>query len=156
VLDRLAEQLELTPAQKDQARDAMQAARASAGVRPGAEASQAERRAYMRKSREASLRAIEPILTPAQKVKLAAIRQTAPAGEARTRTGVVWVLRDNKPVPVQVELGVAADAFTEVVSGLGEGDLVITGGGPVSKEKQKQQGGPMGAPGGGGVRVRGT
>ena len=152
-LERLAEQLSLTPAQKDQAREIMQAARANAGTPPGAEATQAERRAFMRKAREASMRALEPILTADQKTKLAALRENGGGGrEARTRTAVIWVLRENKPVPVQVQLGVTADAFTEVVSGLNPGDLVITGGGPQSKEKQKQQGGPMG---GGGVRIRG-
>lgn len=152
-LERLAEQLSLTAAQKEQAREIMQAARANAGSPPGAEATQAERRAFMRKAREASMRALEPILTAEQKTKLAALRESGPGRETRARTAVLWVLRDNKPVPVQVQLGVTADAFTEVVSGLNPGDLVITGGGPQSKEKQKQQGGPMGQ--GGGVRIRG-
>jgi HlyD family secretion protein len=151
MLERLAEQLDLTPAQKEQARAAMQAARASAGAFPGPEATQAERRAFMRKAREASMRALEPILTPAQKEKLAALRAAGAGREQRTRQAVLWVLRDNRPEPVQVELGVAADAFTEVVSGLAEGDLVITGGGPQSKEKNQQS--PMGP--GGGVRIRG-
>lgn len=150
-LDRLAEQLALTAAQKEQAREAMQAARANAGAPPGREASQAERRAFMRKAREASMRAIEPILTAEQKTKLAALRESGAGREVQTRNAVVWVLRENKPVPVQVQLGVAADAFTEVRGGLNEGDLIITGGGPASKAKQ--QGGAMGP--GGGVRIRG-
>jgi HlyD family secretion protein len=149
-LEQLAAQLSLTPAQKEQAREVMQAARANAGSPPGGEATQAERRAFMRKAREASMRALEPILTAEQKAKLAALRESGPGRETRARNAVVWVLRDDKPVPVQVQLGVAADAFTEVIGGLQEGDLIITGGGPASKEKK--QGGAMGP--GGGVRVR--
>ena len=152
MLERMAAELELTPAQKEQARAAMQSARAGAPM-PGPDASQAERRAAMRKVREASMAALEPILTPAQKAKFATLRQQQGSGrEQRTRTAVVWVLRDNKPTPVQVQLGVAADAFTEVVSGLNEGDQVITGGGPQQKEKAKN---PMAPGGGGGVRIRG-
>lgn len=153
MLERLAAQLELTPAQKEQARTAMQAARDAAGPFPGGEATQDERRAYMRKMRDASMRALDPILTPAQKAKLAEIR-ASPQGEPRVRNVVVWVLRDNKPVPVRAQLGVAADSYTEVVGGLREGDLVITGGGPQPKEKAKSQQGPGGM-GGPGIRVRG-
>ncbi len=109
-LEQLAAQLSLTPAQKDQARDVMQAARANAGAPPGAEATQAERRAFMRKAREASMRALEPILTAEQKTKFAALRESGPGRETRARNAVVWVLRDNKPAPVQVQLGVAAAA----------------------------------------------
>lgn len=152
MLARMTEQLELTPAQQAQARTAMQSARDSVGAFPGGEASQEERRAFMRKTREASMRALEPILTPAQKQKLAEIRASR-TGEARVRNAVVWVLRESRPVPVQVQLGVAADSHTEVLGGLNEGDLVIVGGGPQQKEKAKnQQGGPMGGPQ---VRVRG-
>ena len=97
------------------------------------------------------MRALEPILTPAQKQKLAEIR-SSPRSEARVRNAVLWVLRDGRPTPVQVQLGVAADSFTEVIGGLNEGDLVVTGGGPPSKEKAKQ-GGALG--GGPQVRVRG-
>lgn len=153
MLERMAAELELTPAQKEQARAAMQSARAGAAM-PGPDASQAERRAAMRKAREASMAALEPILTPAQKAKFATLRQQQGSGrEQRTRTAVVWVLRENKPVPVQVQLGVAADAFTEVVSGLNEGDQIITGGGPQPKEKAKSPMSPGG--GGGGPRIRG-
>jgi hypothetical protein len=118
---------------------------------PGPDASPDERRAAMRRLRDASTRALEPILTPAQKEKLAALRAQGGGGQTRARNAVLWVLRDGKPEPVQVQIGVAADSFTEVLGGLSEGDLVITGGGPQQKEKQKQQS-PMGGPG---VRIRG-
>ena len=151
MLERLAAQLELTPAQKERARAAMQTARDGAGPFPGGDATQDQRRAYMRKVRETSMRALDPILTPAQKTRLAEIR-ASPQGETRVRNVVVWVLRDNRPVPVRVQLGVAADSFTEIVGGLNEGDLVITGGGPQPKAKAKAQPGGMGGPG---IRVRG-
>jgi HlyD family secretion protein len=148
MLARMTEQLELTPAQQAQARSALEGVRGSVQM-PGPDATQDERRAAMRRIREASMRALDPILTPGQKAKLAEMRASR-TGETRVRNGVVWVLRDNKPVPVSVQLGVAADSHTEVLGGLSEGDLVITGGGPANKQKQKQQqGGPMG-----GVRIR--
>lgn len=150
MLARMTEQLDLTPAQQEQARVALASAREGA-ARPDPEASPEQRRAAMRKAREASMRALEPILTPVQKAKLAEMR-AARTGEARVRNAVLWVLRDNRPVPVQVQLGVAADSHTEVLGGLQEGDLVITGGGPASKEKARQGG--LGGAGGPGMRVR--
>jgi len=66
---------------------------------------------------------------------------------------VVWVLRNNQPAPVLVEIGVADNANALLHGGLSEGDEVIIGGGPPAENRQ--QGGPM-APGGGGVRIRGT
>ncbi len=150
MLVRMTEQLDLTPAQQEQARVALASAREGA-ARPDPEASPEQRRAAMRKAREASMRALEPILTPVQKAKLAEMRASR-TGDARVRNAVLWVLRDNRPVPVQVQLGVAADSHTEVLGGLQEGDLVITGGGPASKEKAKQGG--IGGAGGAGMRVR--
>jgi HlyD family secretion protein len=53
---------------------------------------------------------------------------------------VVWVLRNNTPTPVRVQLGVTDGSFTEVLSGeLKEGDPVIT----------ESRGGATGAPPGG-------
>jgi HlyD family secretion protein len=152
MLARMVQELDLTPAQQEQARTAMRSAREGVGPFPGPDASSDERRAFMRKMREASQRALDPILTPVQKARLAALRSNR-AGETRVRNAVVWMLRDNRPTPVQVQLGVAADAYTEVVGGLREGDLVITGGGPRDKDKERQRGGPMGGPQ---VRVRGV
>lgn len=152
MLARMTEELQLTPAQQEQARTALQNARANVGQFPGADASPEERRAFMRKMREASNRALEPILTAAQKEKLASLRASRASGEARARSAVLWVLRDNRPTPVQVQLGAAADSHTEVLGGLAEGDLVIVGGGPKAKEKEKRGGGPMG---GAQIRVRG-
>lgn len=160
---RMFEELNLTEAQQAQARAIMQNAMTSAGERPGPDASEADRRAFMRRVREAAMRQIEPILTPEQKTQLAAIRARGPQNSERrqrTRAAVIWVLRDNRPAPVLVQVGIADDSFTAIVRGdLREGDQVITGGGPQPDEgKNKQQRGnsPMGGPMGGGMRIRGV
>jgi len=78
-----------------------------------------------------------------------------PRQEVRQQA-VVWVLRNNKPEPVLVEIGVADNANTLLHGGLQEGDTLIVGGGPQGARQQQQRGG-MGGPGGaGGVRIRGT
>ena len=66
---------------------------------------------------------------------------------------VVWVLRNNRPSPVLVEIGVADNGYTLVHSGLEEGDVVITGGGPQAEGDERQRS-PFG--GGRGPRIRGA
>jgi|CXWL01.1.fsa_nt_gi HlyD family secretion protein len=154
-VEQLTAQLELTEAQQAAARTAFQNAMQSAGARPGADAAQGERRAFMRRIREAALREIEPSLSARQRELLAAMRSGADGGERREvrRQAVLWVLRNNKPTPVQVEIGVADNSNTVLLGGaLEEGDEVIIGGGP-RDETQQQQRGPMG---GGGPRIRGA
>jgi HlyD family secretion protein len=52
----------------------------------------------------------------------------AAAGEERGRGGLVFVLGpDGKPQPRRVRIGLSDGQYTEVVSGLQEGDVVITG-----------------------------
>ncbi|HKP55371.1 MAG TPA: hypothetical protein VJV78_01545, partial [Polyangiales bacterium] len=47
--------------------------------------------------------------------------------DPRSRSRTVWVLRDNKPAPVEIETGITDGSFTEVVRGeLRAGDTVIT------------------------------
>lgn len=59
-----------------------------------------------------------------------------------------WVLKDGKPVPVRVTIGISDGSFTEVVAGeLKEGDAVIT---------DVAGGTPAGAPGGRGGRSGGN
>lgn len=48
----------------------------------------------------------------------------------------VWVLENGKPVEKQVELGIASDSETEVLSGLSEGDPVIVGTGAAAAAKK--------------------
>jgi HlyD family secretion protein len=151
-VEQLAERLELTEAQQEQARTAFQSAMQSA-QRPGQDATQAQRRAFMRGIRDAALREIEPTLSERQQQLLAEMR--AGGDDARRdvrRQAVLWVLRNNKPTPVQVEIGVADNSNTVLLGGLQEGDEVIIGGGPRDTTQQQNRGGPMG----GGPRIRGA
>lgn len=150
---QLAEQLELTDEQRAAAQQAFQTAMQSA-ARPGAEASQSERRAYMRNLREAALRQIEPTLSEHQRQLLTQMREGGMRREIR-RQAVVWVLRNNRPTPVQVEIGPADNSHTLLYSGLQEGDRAIVGGGPRGEQSQQQRG-PFGGAGRGGVRIRGA
>lgn len=154
-VNRMAQALELTPAQQQTAQNAVQQF-TQANPPPGADASQDDRRAYFRRIRDVSMAALEPSLTPHQKELLQQMRN-APPGQRRVqvRPAVAWVLRNNKPAPVFVMLGVADDTHTDIVGGdLKQGDLVITGGGP--RNPNAQTNGPRPQPGlGGGIRVRG-
>lgn len=151
-VEQLTQALQLTEAQQATARqafqDAMQQARASGGGQGG------DRRAMMRQTREAVIRQLEPTLTPQQQQLLAQMRAGGgPRAEVR-RKAVVWMLRNNRPTPVAVEIGIADNGNTLLLSGLSEGDEVITGGGPRAENAQQQRpGGLMG--GGRGTRIRG-
>jgi HlyD family secretion protein len=67
---------------------------------------------------------------------------------------IVWVLRNNKPAPLLVEIGVADNGYTLLHGGLNEGDEVIIGGGPRADENSGSPFGGGGGRGGGGVRIR--
>ncbi|MBS2025874.1 MAG: efflux RND transporter periplasmic adaptor subunit, partial [Deltaproteobacteria bacterium] len=68
-------------------------------------------------------------------------------GGRKVRLGRAYKLVDGKPVAVQLKLGLADSVRTEVLEGLAEGDVVITG----------EAGMPMGGPGAmGGMRPGGT
>ncbi|ATQ42711.1 efflux RND transporter periplasmic adaptor subunit [Caulobacter mirabilis] len=149
---RMLEQLDLDAGQKAKAEaifaEARTKAQAAASDDPQA------RRQAMRKAMEEALTKLEPILKPAQKEKLIALRaRMAQMGGGRGRggmtAGVVYVLRDKKPAAVPVRVGATDGSFTQIVGDLKPGDQVIIGGGP--KAKVQARGGPMG---GGQVRVR--
>ena len=61
-----------------------------------------------------------------------------PAGHTRKETEGVFVVRDNRAVFVPVQVGVAGERYFEVMSGLKEGDRVITG--PFSSVRQLADG----------------
>ncbi len=149
---QIVEQLELNRQQQETARQAFQAAMASA--QGGAAAG--NRRAMMRQVREQVIRQLEPTLSPRQRELLAQMRAGAGRrGEVR-QDAVLWVLRNNRPTPVQVEIGVADSSYTLVLSGVDEGARVIVGGGPPSPQQQNSPlGGGRGAAGGA-VRIRGA
>jgi HlyD family secretion protein len=151
---QLAEQLELTDAQRAEAQQAFQ--NAMQAGRPGQDASQSDRRAFMRTARDTAIREIEPTLNERQRQLLTQMREGGARREER-RQAVVWVLRNNRPQPAQVEIGVADNSNTVLYGGLEEGDQVIIGGGPRGEEEQQRGpfgGGGRGGPGG--VRIRGT
>lgn len=152
---QIAEQLQLNEQQRAAAETAFQSAMATVSQGGGGERGQ--RRAAMRRVREQVIQAIEPTLSPQQQELLAQMRAgNGPRAEVRQQA-VVWVLRNNRPTPVQIEIGVADNGYTLVHSGLNEGDEVIIGGGPRAEEAQRP-GGPFGGGGGrgGGPRIRGT
>jgi hypothetical protein len=104
------------------------------------------------------LREIEPSLSTEQKQLLEQLRAGGGRRQEVRQQAVVWVLRNNRPQPVLVEIGVADNGFTLVHSGLNEGDDVIVGGGPQAEEDDARSpfggGGRGGGPGG--VRIRGA
>ena len=146
---QIAEQLDLNEQQQAQARTAFQNAMAAAQGAGG------DRRATMRRVRDQVLRELEPTLNDRQRELLAQLRQGGAARREVRQEAVVWVLRNNRPTPVQVEIGVADNGYTLLHGGLSEGDEVIVGGGP---RAENQQGGPFGGGRGGpgGARIRGA
>ena len=68
--------------------------------------------------------------------------------------GVVFVLRNEKPAQIRLQVGGNDGSSTEVLSGeLKAGDQVIVGGGPKAKEQMRaSMGGPPQGGGGGGSR----
>ncbi|MDO8377883.1 efflux RND transporter periplasmic adaptor subunit [Phenylobacterium sp.] len=153
---RLVQQLDLDAAQQKawapieaDLRTKTAAAFASAG------GDRSAMRETMRKNTEAAMARLEPLLRPDQKQKLAVLRATMAQGRGAggMTGGVVYVLRDDKPVPVPVRVGVTDGSFTEIRSpSLKAGDQVITGGGPKPKVKAASPfaGGAPGAAGGSG------
>lgn len=106
-----------------------------------------------RKAREESFAKLEAILKPEQKARLAELRaRMGPPGGRRNAaaggytSGVVYVLRDGKPVGVPVQVGATDGSFTEIRGALKPGDAVITGGGPKPKVEARS---PFGGQGGG-------
>jgi HlyD family secretion protein len=150
---QLTEALELNEEQQATAQRAFQ--NAMAGLQGGG----GDRRAAMRRIRDQLIRDLEPSFSDRQRELLAEMREGRGAQREVRQQAVVWVLRSNRPAPVQVEIGVADSGYTLLHSGLEEGDELIIGGGPRAQEQQRP-GGPLnsggGGRGGGGVRVRGA
>lgn len=96
---------------------------------------------------------IRPLLRPDQQTQLEVLRGRFAGGGGR---GTVWVLVNGKPEMRQVRTGATDGSYTEILSGLKEGDQVITGGGPrapnaqAQRQGQRMAGGMGGGPGRGG------
>lgn len=150
MMGRIVEQLDLDAGQQKKAEAIFAEARAKAQA--AASGDPQARRQAMRAAMQEAMARLEPILKPDQKEKLVALRARMAAGGPRQggfTAGVVYVLRDGKPVAVPVRVGASDGSYTQVVGDIKAGDLVITGGGP--KAKVQARGNPMG---GGQVRVR--
>jgi HlyD family secretion protein len=150
---QIAEALQLNEQQRAAAQTAFENAMATMPARGQGGGG---RRGAMRQVREQVIAAIQPTLTPQQLELLAQMRSGAGPRQEVRQQAVVWVLRNNRPAPVLVEIGVADNGYTLVHSGLNEGDEVIIGGGPRAEETQNSPFGGRGGPGGGGPRIRGT
>ncbi len=148
---RIIQQLDLTPAQQKlwspiETDLRTQMAQAAAG----ANGDRAIIRQAMQKNLGAALGRLSPSLTKPQNDKLTILRTTiaeAGPGNGGYTGGIVYVLREGKPTPVAVQVGVADGVSSEVRGGLRTGDQVITGGGPKGKFTA---GSPFGGPSPGG------
>lgn len=149
---QIAEQLQLTDAQRAAAQTAFENAIATMPRGEGG----GDRRAGMRRIREQVIRAIEPTLNPQQQQLLAQMRSGAGAPREIRQQAIVWVLRNRQPAPVLVEIGVADNGYTLLHEGLNEGDEVIIGGGPRAEDGAASPFGGGRGRGGGGVRIRGA
>ena len=113
----------------------------------------------MTKMRKDTNDQIAALLRPDQKVKfeakLAELQGQRAAGGAgggeRLTRRTIYLLVDNKPKAAQVMVGANDGTLMEVRSGVKEGDLVITGGGPPDKRTAATQP-PFGAGAGAGGR----
>ena len=122
--DELAERLQLSEAQRGQLRAALMASfQAMRGQAGGAVVSEDQRR---RRMAEAIATALQPL-----RAQLSAEQQQLLDAElalqANARRVTVYVLRDGKPEPVSVRVGLSDTSFTEVLAGVKEGEQVIIG-----------------------------
>lgn len=133
---RIVEELNLDATQKAKVEPILAAAQQSARGAPGA-GRERGRNPARAAAFNAAFDRIKPVLRPDQQTVLETLRGRFAGGGQR---GVVWVLRDGKPVQVSVRLGATDGSFTEVVGGrLRAGDQVITGGGPRPKPSERDQ-----------------
>ena len=99
-----------------------------------------------RQAREAFAAKVAALLTEEQKAKFAEMQQAGRGGRggpggrpgasqppAAVVMGRVFVLTDGVPVGTSVRLGASDGIYTEVLSGLQPGAVLITGGGPAGK-----------------------
>jgi HlyD family secretion protein len=123
---QLLEQLDLTNDQKTKAKpifEEMRTKMQAAGQDPKAR----------RAARDEAFAKLTPLLKADQRARLSVMQSQfgGRGGAQRGKTpGVVWILKDKKPWPVQVNVGASDGSFSEVVGEIKPGDQVIIGGGP--------------------------
>ena len=149
---RVIEQLDLSDAQRRQVepilnRALQQARQAGRGSGDGQGGGRGRRSPEMAAAMNAAFDEIRPLLNAEQQARLETLRARLAGGGER---GIVWVLRDGRPVQVPVQIGASDGQHTQILGGeLREGDQVITGGGPRPDPADRER-----AQGGGGARVR--
>ncbi len=122
--DELAERLQLSEAQRVQLRSALMTSfQALRGQNGGAVVSDEQRRRRMADAIAAAVQPLRAQLSAAQQQLLDAEL----ALQASARRVTVYVLRGGKPEPVAVRVGLSDTGFSEVLAGLKEGELAITG-----------------------------
>ncbi|MSO64274.1 MAG: efflux RND transporter periplasmic adaptor subunit [Alphaproteobacteria bacterium] len=134
LLNRLTSQLQLSPAQRQQAEGFSNEMRESLQRLRGQQLSREETAAELRKAREQFNDRLRGILTAEQRTKFAALLAQAQS-QAQTRggpantAGRVWILDKNgKPEPVDVRLGLTNGSVIELVSGdVAAGQQIVVG-----------------------------
>ena len=130
---RTMDQLGLSDDQKKKIQPIMDKARADAMARMSAGGG-GDRRKMFHDVYAAAFEQIKPILTPDQQKKLEVLQAQQGQGGGGGDRGVVYVLRDNKPVAMPARVGASDGAYTMIKTyDLKEGDQVIIGGGPHAK-----------------------
>lgn len=128
----LADRLQLNEAQRQQLTEAMSGMRqrmmsggggAQAGGGQGSGLSEDARR---RRAAEAMATALQPLRADLSSEQQALLDQEL-ALMANSRRSQVWVLRNGTAVETPVRIGLADSSFSEILSGLAEGDQVVTG-----------------------------
>ncbi|HVK80358.1 MAG TPA: efflux RND transporter periplasmic adaptor subunit, partial [Verrucomicrobiae bacterium] len=105
---QIAETLQLNAEQQAAAQTAFENAMASMPRGEGG----GDRRAAMRRIRDQVIREIEPTLNAEQQQFLAQMRAGGGPRQEVRQQAVVWVLRNNQPMPVLVEIGVDDNSNT--------------------------------------------
>jgi HlyD family secretion protein len=121
-IERMKEELRLTPDQEKAVRDAMREA-AGDGTRTDGAMGSDERRALRQKTQAAVEQTLQPLLSEEQRPLYEKFKQ----GRQQARFASVYVLgADGQPQRRGLRAGMADDQFTEIVGGpLKEGDKVI-------------------------------
>lgn len=128
----LADRLQLNEAQRQQLTEAMSGMRqrmmsGGGGTQSGGgQGSGLSEDARRRRAAEAMATALQPLragLSTEQQMLL----DEELALMANSRRSQVWVLRNGQAVETSVRIGLADSSFSEILSGLAEGDQVVTG-----------------------------
>ncbi|MCK9489530.1 MAG: efflux RND transporter periplasmic adaptor subunit [Xanthomonadales bacterium] len=126
-INELADRLGLDPGQRERLAQTMADMRRQMMSQAQAGGGQAmSEQARRRRSADAMAAALQPLRAELDASQQARLDEEL-ALMASTRQAQVWVLRDGRPQPVSVRIGLADASWSEVRSGLQPGDEVIIG-----------------------------